>query len=362
MPSEIRAPGGDSAVLPRPATAPAEGAPVSDPDNPVLLRRWRGGFPESLHRGAWVVTDAAGDVLDGAGAFRRPIFARSSTKAIQALPLVETGAAAAAGVGPVELALACSSHNAEACHTGPVAALLGRLGLDDGALGCGAAPPGDPETRRALFASGQRPGALHHNCSGKHAGFLALACHLGVDPADYIDPDSPSQLLVREAMTSLCDLEDGGYGIATDGCSAPTFRLGLDKLATGIARVAEPSGLAPERAAACRAMTDAVAAHPVLVAGTHKRLCTALAAVTGGRLFPKLGAEAVYVVGERDGDRALALKIDDGSIPAMNHVVVGLLARLGMLRPTELEALDAWTDRRLFNDAGREVGRVEVTA
>jgi len=301
-------------------------------------------------------------VTDGAGDWRRPIFARSSTKAIQALPLLESGAAEAHGLSPADLALACSSHSAEACHTRPVEALLERLGLSHADLGCGSAPPLDPETRRGLFASGATPTAVHHNCSGKHAGFLALARHLGVDPADYIEPESPSQLLVRAAMCEVCDLEDEGYSIAIDGCSAPTYRLPLVKLATGLARVANPEDLAPERADACRALTDAVAAHPVLVAGSHKRLCTALSQVTGGRLFAKLGAEAVYVVGECGRDRALALKVDDGSIPAMNHVVVGLLARLGMLTPSELEALGPWTDRRLFNDAGREVGEVEVSA
>lgn len=365
MSSEMRAPL-KATDLPRPAT-PAitpKGSPEAPtaPSNPVLLRRWRGGFPESAHRGAWALVDSAGDVLDGAGAFRSPVFARSSTKAIQALPLLEAGAARAHALTPVDLALACSSHNAEDCHTRPVEALLTRLDLTVADLGCGAAPPGDPETRRALFGAGHSPTALHHNCSGKHAGFLALARHLGVDPVAYLDPESPGQLLVRAAMCELCDLEDEGYAIATDGCSAPTFRLPLDKLATGLARVANPDDLSAERRDACRALTHAVATHPVLVAGTHKRICTALAAVTGGRLFPKLGAEAVYVVGELGTDRALALKVDDGSIPAMNHVVVGLLARLGMLKAGELEALSTWTDRRLFNDAGREIGEVEVLA
>lgn len=356
MSNEIRTP-----MAPAPAT-PGAGASADERDNPVLLRRWRGGWPESRHRGAWVLCNTTGEVIDGAGDFRAQIFARSSTKALQALPLLETGAADAFGLSPVDLALACSSHNAEPAHTRPVQELLTKLGLTDADLGCGAASPGDPETRRGLFAAGASPSPLHHNCSGKHAGFLTLARHLGVEPAEYLAPESPGQLLVRSAMADMCDLEAGEYGLATDGCSAPTFRLPLFKLATGIARLADPSNLTPARAAACRRLTDAVAAHPVLVAGSHKRLCTALAAVTGGRLFPKVGAEAVYVVGERDSDRALALKIDDGSTVAMNHVVIGLLARLGMLTHAELDALSTWTDRRLINDAGREVGTVEVLA
>ncbi len=330
------------------------------PDNPVLLRRWRGQSVESQHRGAWVLVDSAGDVVDGAGAFRRPVFARSSTKSIQALPLIESGAASAFGLGPVELALACSSHNAEDCHTQPVTQLLGRLGLDSGHLLCGATAPGDPNVRRQLFASGESPSALHHNCSGKHAAFLALAAHLGDAPASYLDPASAGQAAVRGAMVDMCDLLDGDWETAIDGCSAPTFRLPLHKLALGLARVANPDDLTAARRAACNSLTAAVAAHPELVAGNHKRLCTALSRVTGGRLFPKVGAEAIYVIGVRGADRGLALKVDDGNLVAMNRIVLGLLEKLKLVSRNELDELRNWTDDTLHNDAGLEIGRTEL--
>ena len=330
------------------------------PDNPVLLRRWRGKSVESQHRGAWVLVDGAGDVVDGAGAFRRPVFARSSTKSMQALPLIESGAASAFGLGPVELALACSSHNAEDCHTQPVTRLLGRLGLDPGHLLCGASAPGDPNVRRQLFASGESPSALHHNCSGKHAAFLALAAHLGDEPARYLDPASACQTAVRHAMVDMCDLADGEWETATDGCSAPTYRLPLHKLALGLARVANPNDLTATRRDACNSLTAAVAAHPELVAGNHKRLCTALARVTQGRLFPKVGAEAIYVIGVRGADLGLAMKVDDGNLVAMNRIVLGLLEKLGLISRNELDELRTWTEDTLHNDAGLEVGRMEL--
>ena len=330
------------------------------PDNPVLLRRWRGKSVESQHRGAWVLVDGAGDVVDGAGAFRRPVFARSSTKSMQALPLIESGAASAFGLGPVELALACSSHNAEDCHTQPVTRLLGRLGLDPGHLLCGASAPGDPNVRRQLFASGESPSALHHNCSGKHAAFLALAAHLGDEPARYLDPASACQTAVRHAMVDMCDLADGEWETATDGCSAPTYRLPLHKLALGLARVANPNDLTATRRDACNSLTAAVAAHPELVAGNHKRLCTALARVTQGRLFPKVGAEAINVIGVRGADLGLAMKVDDGNLVAMNRIVLGLLEKLGLISRNELDELRTWTEDTLHNDAGLEVGRMEL--
>jgi L-asparaginase II len=330
------------------------------PDNPVLARRTRGDAVESQHRGAWVVVNSLGEILDGDGAKRERVFARSSTKSMQALPLIESGAAKRFGLTDVELALAISSHNAEACHTGPIAALLARLGLSVADLGCGPSAPSDPEARRALFAAGEPPSPLHHNCSGKHAGFLALALHMGVAPADYLDPESASQLAVRAAMRAMCDLGDGDFTIAIDGCSAPTYRMPLDKLATGLARVANPDDLADERRLACTRITAAAAAFPELIAGHHKRLCTDLARITGGRLFPKVGAEAVYVVGEVGGDRAYGLKVDDGSMATMDQIVVEHIFRLGFLTRNEYDELEAWHDKRLFNAAGLEVGTREV--
>lgn len=324
--------------------------------NPVLLERHRGAHIESVHRGAWVVVDSMGSIVDGVGAKRAPVFARSSTKSIQALALLETGAADAFGYDDADVALALASHSGEAIHTSRVAAILARAGLDEAALDCGATPPTDAATRRALFASGAKPSALHHNCSGKHAGFLVLARHLGVDPAAYIDPNSASQARVRQAMLEMCALADDELHVAVDGCSAPTFELPLHKLAQGIARVANPDDQSPTRIAACRRMLAAAAKHPELIAGTKKRLCTDLVRVTGGRLFPKVGAEAVYVVGHRDRDLGFALKLDDGSIPHMNGLVVELLLRLKWLSVNEYEALGAWTDKRILNDAGRDVG------
>lgn len=329
--------------------------------NPVLLERHRGAHIESVHRGSWVVTDATGAIVDGVGAKRAPVFARSSTKSMQALALLETGAADAYGYDSADLALALASHSGEAIHTERVERILARLALDHHALGCGSAPPTDAATRRALFASGAKPTALHHNCSGKHAGFLTLAGHMGVAPAEYIDPHSASQRLVRQAVLETCKLEEGELDVATDGCSAPTFHLPLHKLAAGIASIATPDEHTGARRDACARMLAAAARHPELIAGTKKRLCTDLVRVTGGRLFPKVGAEAVYVVGVRDRDLGFALKLDDGSIPHMNGLVVELLFRLKWLDHNEYEALSAWTDPRILNDAGRDVGQRVVT-
>jgi len=330
------------------------------PDNPVLARVWRGGRVESQHRGAWVVVDSAGHVVDGAGAHDAAVYARSSIKSFQALPLCESGAADRFELSPAELALAVSSHNGEPDHTERVAALLERVGLGVTDLACGPHAPSDPETRVALAVRSEAPSALHNNCSGKHAGFLALAVHLNDDTSAYLDPDGPTQTLVRAAIAELTDAAPDELGRAIDGCSAPTYRLSLRSLAQGIARVANPAGLAAGRRAACERLTAAAAAHPELIAGRHKRLCTDLARVSRGRLFPKIGAEAVYVIGVRDADRGLAVKIDDGSRRGLHAVVVALIERFGWLGADELRELERWRERPMKNWAGLEVGAVEA--
>ncbi len=333
---------------------------VDPQPQPVLVRIRRGDFAESQHRGAWILTDAAGARLDGAGDPAGPFFARSAIKSLQALPLIETGASERWSYGADELALALSSHNGEPMHTQRVAALLSRLGLGVEALQCGSQKPGDPDTASELVRTGQAPCALHNNCSGKHAGFLALSTHLGADAGDYLHPHGQVQSCVRETLAEMIDVNASELTYAVDGCSAPTYRLSLNQLATAFARVTSPGGLEAKRRGAARAMTAAAAAHPLLIAGTHKRLCSEISRVTGGRLFPKVGAEGVYAVGEVGADRALAVKIDDGGFRGLYPLVVTLLERLGMLSSAEATELQHWHRSPLRNWAGREVGAYEV--
>lgn len=330
------------------------------PDNPVLVRAWRGDWVESQHRGAWALVDGEGRVIEQAGEIRAPIFARSSLKSLQALPLIESGAADRYGLSDTELALAISSHSGESCHTEPVAGLLQRLGLSARDLQCGPQPPNDSRTRVELERRGEQPTALHNNCSGKHAGFLCLACHLGVEPARYLDPAQQVQREIRAAVEAMSGVQPGELSMAIDGCSAPTFRMPLVRLATAIARVANPERLSAPRRNACERLLEAAARHPELIAGHHKRLCTAIGRATKGRLFPKIGGEAVYVVGIRGADRGLAVKMDDGESRGLHPLVIALCERFGFLDADELRELQAWRAGALRNWAGLEVGRLEV--
>ncbi|MEM1450935.1 MAG: asparaginase [Planctomycetota bacterium] len=330
------------------------------PDAPVLATVWRGGHVESVHRGAWCLVDSSGTIVEEHGPVRHAFFTRSSVKCLQVLPLLETGAADRVSLTEEELALAVSSHNAEPAHVAVARGLLRRLDLTEDDLGCGRQPPGDPAARAELFERGAEPGRIHNNCSGKHAGFLALTRHVGGEVADYLDPESPSQVLVREAVSDLCDVAPADLGVAIDGCSAPTFRMSLKALGTAFARVTTPDGLAPERRTACERVLAAVCAHPVLLAGRVKRLDTAIVRATGGALFPKIGAEAIYAVGVPGRDLALAVKVDDGGLRGLHAIVVGLLRRLGLLDEAASRALESFGQRTLRNWDGIEVGRIDL--
>lgn len=330
------------------------------PENPVLVRIRRGEATESQHRGAWVLADSNGKVLDGMGEFSSPVFVRSAVKSLQALPLLETGAAERFGYSDVEIALTLASHNAEARQTEAVAGLLARLGLAESDLQCGAEPPRDPEARARLRANSGKPTAIHNNCSGKHAGFLALALHLKAPKERYLDPASPGQTLVREAVLAMSGVKKADLTTAVDGCSAPTFRMPLSGLATAFARITNPSGLERCRREACERMVASVAAHPEMIAGAHQRICTDLARVSRGRIFPKIGGDAVYGIGICGADRGLAIKIDDGSNRGLQPLVVALLLRFGFLSSSEAEALDPWRQETIRNWAGLAIGSTEV--
>jgi L-asparaginase II len=332
------------------------------PENPILVRLWRAGHVESVHRGAWVVVDADGAVIDGQGDWNHPVFARSSTKSLQALPLIESGAAEHFGLTDEELALALASHHAEERHVRVVQGLLERLSLKHEQLQCGAQAPTDARARAALSKAGVKPTAVHNNCSGKHAGFLALALHMGVDPARYLERENEAQSAVRRAVEEMSGTRSGELSVAIDGCSAPTFRLPLARLATALARVANPEKLRPARRNACERMLRVAAEHPELIGASQGSLCSDLLRVSEGKLFPKLGAEAVYVLGVRGQSRGLALKIDDGNYRAMQPLVVELCERFGFLTNEQAARLGNWRQGPIRNWAGVEVGRTEVVA
>ncbi|MFB2533331.1 asparaginase [Paracoccus sp. p4-l81] len=291
-----------------------------------MIELWRGGMLESVHHGHAVVFGPGG-VEAAWGDADAVIFPRSSCKMIQALPLIESGAADAAGLSQRQLALACASHNGAAIHTQAVAAWLADLGLAEGDLRCGTHSPRDPEALRAITCTGDAACQLHNNCSGKHAGFLTLNRHLG-GGSEYVEVDHPVQQACKAAFEETVAETSPGYGI--DGCSAPNFACTVTGLARSMATFAAARQGGGRRADAMARLTQAMAAHPEMVAG-EGRACTDLMRAMGGRVAVKTGAEAVFVAILPEQSRGIALKIMDGGTRASEAAITALLVHLGAL-------------------------------
>jgi L-asparaginase II len=333
--------------------------------NPILVQAWRGAAVESFHRGAFAVVDASGSVVAAVGDIERPVYPRSSIKVLQALPLVESGAAERFDLTDAELALACASHDGEPEHADTAASVLSKAGLDDSVLECGTHWPYSESAKLALAAAGAQPSALHNNCSGKHAGFVCLGCSLA-GTADargflrgYVQPEHAVMREVGAAIESATGCALARAPRATDGCSIPTYGIALRALAHAFARVASGVGLTPGRAAAARRLRAAVAAAPFMVGG-HQSVDTKLMQQFGERVFSKVGAEGMYCVALPAAGWGIALKMDDGNnARACQVAVVALLAALGVARHDADHALlAALSDVTLRNWRGTEVGRL----
>lgn len=344
-------------MIAKPASSHPPGPASVGGLSPVLVVVTRGGVVESRHRGRFVVVDAAGGVVDHEGDIDEPVFPRSAIKAIQAIPLVETGAADAFDVSPAELALACASHNGEPSQTGAVLAWLGRLGLGEADLECGPHAPGHAASAEDLARHGRAPTRVHNNCSGKHTGFLTVAKRLGVPTAGYSRAEHAVQRHVAEAIRDLTGTDPATAPAGIDGCGVPTWGLPLQGLAFAMARLADPSGLAPERCRAIERIRAAIAAHPMMIAGTG-RLCTAVIAETKGAVVVKTGAEGVYTALVPALGLGFALKIDDGASRASEVAILGLLRRHGALDGNAARRLARFATPTLSNTQARRVGDI----
>jgi len=302
-----------------------------------LAELWRGGVVESTHLGHAVICDAKG-IVAAWGNPAAVIFPRSSCKMIQALPLLETGAADARGLSDAHLALSCASHQGAHLHVDMAGRWLADLGLGEADLRCGAHEPLDHDERDRLIEAHEKPCQLHNNCSGKHSGFLTVVQHLRAG-AEYVEMDHPLQKAILAATEEVTGESISGWGI--DGCSAPNFAVSVAGLAGAMAKFAAAKPGAGAREDAMARLARAMARYPELVAG-EGRACTELMRAMDGRVAIKTGAEAVFVAIIPEKGLGIALKVLDGNSRASEAAIAGLLVKLGVL-----EAAHPATVRRL---------------
>ena len=324
-----------------------------------LAELWRGPVVESVHFGAAAVANAAGEVIYGWGDTGLVTYPRSSLKPIQAIALVETGAADAWRLAPEDLALACASHRGEPVHVGRVEAWLGRLGLGESALACGPDYPASQNAAEALIRAGGAPARIFHNCSGKHCGFLSVARHMGWPVEGYNDPSHPAQRFYLAVLSDLLRTDARGLPLGVDGCTLPAPALSLADMARAMARYAAADTRAPGRAAAIRRLQAAMRAHPALVSGTGEANVR-IAEATGGRIVMKGGAEGYVVVFIPEQGIGAALKIADGNSRARVVALLAILRELKLLGEGEAAALAGLAEVPVRDSTGKDIGSIRT--
>jgi L-asparaginase II len=323
-------------------------------EDPILVEVMRGLLVESGHRGAVAVSEADGTLLLALGDVKTPVFPRSAVKAMQAMPLVESGAADAFGLDNAELAIACASHSGDAAHLAAVRGLLAKAGLKEAQLACGVHWPMSERASEELTRAGKSPTAIHNNCSGKHAGMLATAVYRGIDPTGYERPEHAVQEDIRRVLSEICGVPLDRHDMGIDGCSVPTFALPLGALATGFARLGSGKGLTGARKDAAERLVSACVASPALVAG-EGRFDTVVMRGLGPKVFSKGGAEGVHCASVPAAGLGIAVKIDDGAKRGAEHVLAWLLAELV---PGADRVLKSRLDGELRNWLGIKVGQI----
>ena len=302
----------------------------------VEIEVTRGRIVESRHFGSAAVMRADGSIEASWGDIEAPVYARSAVKPIQALPLIESGAADRFGLGAEQIALACASHSGEPRHVATVRAWLRVVELDETALECGTHVPSRLPAYTELIRSGAEATPAYNNCSGKHTGFLTTAVHLGEPTRGYIAAEHPVQRRVSAIYSGLAGIDLASLPVGTDGCGIPTYGVPLKNMALALARMADPSQLPEQRAQAIARIRNAMWDEPFMVAGTD-RFCTAVNGLPARLAAVKTGAEGVFCGMLPNAKLGIALKIDDGAGRAAEIAMAALLHRFGAIDDRQLE-------------------------
>jgi L-asparaginase II len=322
-----------------------------------LAEVWRGTVVESVHFGVAAVANAAGEIVYGWGDPSIVTFPRSSLKPIQAIALVETGAAEEFGLTQRHIALSSASHRAEDIHVDLVMEWLGQLDLTEEALACGPDLPRNPKRIHAIIRAGGDEARRYHNCSGKHCGFLTVARHMGWAVEGYNEPSHPTQTLYLEVLSEFLGRDATSLPLGVDGCTLPAPAMSISEMAVVMARYAAASVSSQTRKAAIHTIQDAVRRYPEYMSGIGEPT-DLIARATDGRVIMKTGAEGFLCAFIPDQGLGVALKIADGSARARVIAFLNLLGQLDLLTPDALRALTPLLDQPVYNSIGATVGKI----
>ncbi|MFT5707790.1 MAG: L-asparaginase II [Oceanospirillaceae bacterium] len=328
--------------------------------NPIIVEVVRNNIVESFHRGSAVVVDVQGKVVFSIGDIERDIYPRSALKPLQAIPIIESGAAEKFELSAREIALSCASHNSEPMHVDTVNKWLQRLDLDASNLECGKALPSYEKAAHQMIAKGQQPSKAHHNCSGKHSGMLTLARHLLPQVQGYSAHSHIVQQVWMNTLTELIGEDVAKMHWEQDGCGLPAIYMPMQKLAYAFSLFSDPDNQPGARGAAMSKILESIAAHPEMLAGSE-RCCSAVIKETAGKAIVKLGAEAVYAGVIPSLKLGFALKIDDGTIRASEVALGALLKKIGAVTAQEQHNLVDFFQPAIRNSLNAVTGEIRAS-
>ena len=326
--------------------------------NPIIAKSTRSGVVCNVYRGIYAVV-REGKVVRKGGDIDKSFFMRSSEKKIQAAVVVESGAADAFGLIGEEIAVIAGSHSGEDFHVAAVRSILKKGGLDESYLQCGVHPPTHEQTREALVREGKPFEAVHNNCSGKHAGMLLAAKHLGFSLEDYLGPEHPLQRRIFDRISLLSEYDAKQIRVGIDGCGVPTYAIPVRNMAVLYANLSTPDRFPKQLADACRRVAACVYKYPLMVGG-HNRFCTDIIEETGAKIVAKGGAEGIFNIGVVGTHTGIAVKVECGLNQMYEGFLVNLLKGLDVVTEAEAKRLAKYVRQPVLSYKGEEVGYIEA--
>lgn len=324
-----------------------------------LVEVTRGDLVESSHYGVVAIVDSKGNVIASKGNIEYITFMRSAAKPLQAIPVVESGAAEYYGFTLPELAVITGSHNGEEVHQQTVLGILGKLGYKESDLLCGSPKPLHKPTALKLSLENKKTRPLHCPCSGKHCGMLALCAHGNYSLTNYYKLEHPVQQIMLEFAADFAQLPKDSVGIGIDGCGVPVFSMSVKNMALAYANLVNPQRFPLKRQKACRLLAQAMDEYPNLVAGSG-RFTTILQRELKGKVIAKDGSEGVFCFGIPQKGWGVAIKIVDGGNRAVAPVVLSILDQLGILTEEEKENLQYYYQPQVKNFRGETIGEIKT--
>lgn len=327
--------------------------------NPILVEVYRNRVLESFHRGVICVVNAQNEVIFESGDIHQLCYPRSAMKLFQTIPFIVNGGMERFNFTLEELAVMCGSHNGESEHLRVVESILQKIGLTKEQLNCGPQYPTSRKDANALIQAGQKPHAIHNNCSGKHAGMLATCILMGWTTENYINPEHPLQQTIIEVCAGMYEYPKEKMITALDGCSAPIYSLPIYNQAIGYKNITANQHLPTPVQQACKLIVDAITQYPFMVAGTG-RYCSDMMKITAPTVIGKTGAEGIFCMTFTQQQLGVCIKIDDGKMQPQYNIAEALLEASGLFTTDQLKPLHKYKESELKNFNNLVTGEIKV--